>query len=104
MTRSMTAQARVRQLVSPPDFFERALQQVRGTQSLAQGERIGQVNREGREIVGETGRGTRVVALEFANERAQAALRILWTRGSVSPECVTALPYSSQWPCDANGW
>jgi hypothetical protein len=80
MTRSMTAQAIVRQEVSPgttnhlcpaPDFLERPFQQVGRAQSLLQLQREGEVDRQGGQIVGQTGRGRAEFGAELADQDAQ---------------------------------
>ena len=44
-------------LGSPPNLLERALQQVGRAQPLLEPERIGQVNGQGRQVVGQARRG-----------------------------------------------
>jgi hypothetical protein len=90
MTRSMTAQAIVRQLVSPrepadhlgspPDLLERALQQVGRAESLLQPQRIGEADGQCGEVVGQARRGRGVLGAELADEDPQPMRDLRWAR------------------------
>jgi len=79
MTRSMTAQAIVRRLVSPReaadhlgaplDFLPRQLQQLGRAEPLAEPEGIGQVDRERRQVAGKAGRGRGELGAELTDGR-----------------------------------
>jgi hypothetical protein len=86
MNRSSTAQHRLRQLglagepadhLRPPlDLLQRPLQQVRRAQPLAKAQRVGEVNAERRQVVGEAGGRARVRALQVGDEPPEPRLTV----------------------------
>src|SRR3990172_5670282 len=70
MTKSSTAQQRLRQLVSPGE-------------PPAQVQRVAQVDAEGRQVLGQAGGGARVLAPQLGDKAPQIGFRLLGRSGFV---------------------
>src|SRR5437899_11994091 len=58
------------------ELTQRALEQVGAAQSLAQPERVAEVDAESRQVSGQASRRARVVGLELAHQRSESSLAI----------------------------
>src|SRR2546422_9236396 len=91
MTRSSTAQQRLRQLLweaaddphAALHLAQRALEQIRRTQPPAQVERVAQVDAEGGQVLRQAGGGAWVLALQLADQAPQTCFRLLRRGGAV---------------------
>src|SRR5262249_18249394 len=67
----------------PLALLERALQQVRRAQPLAEAQRVREVHTEGRQILGEAGGRARVLTFQVGDEPPQRRLPVRWRGGLV---------------------